>query len=66
MADRDQGSTLRSVGLLASAGWAFVLSILIGLGGGYLLDRVLGTSPWLFFLGFVVGFAAGVTNLYRA
>jgi ATP synthase protein I len=38
----------------------------IGLAGGYFLDRALGTSPWLFFLGFLVGFAAGVANLYRA
>ena len=66
MADRDQGAALRSIGALASAGWSFVFSILIGLGGGYLLDRALGTSPWLFFLGFIVGFAAGVANLYRA
>ena len=66
MADRDQGAALRSIGALASAGWSFVFSILIGLGGGYLLDRWLGTSPWLFFLGFLVGFASGVANLYRA
>ena len=64
--DNDQGAALRSIGVLASAGWAFVFAILIGLGGGYLLDRALGTSPWLFFLGFLVGFAAGVANLYRA
>ena len=66
MADRDQGEALRSIGVLASAGWSFVFSILIGLGGGYFLDRVLHTSPWLFFIGFLIGFAAGVANLYRA
>jgi len=43
-----------------------VVAILLGLAGGYFLDRALGTSPWLFFLGFLVGFAAGVANLYRA
>jgi ATP synthase protein I len=66
MAGRDQGEALRSIGVLASAGWSFVFAILIGLAGGYFLDRALGTSPWLFFLGFLVGFAAGVANLYRA
>ena len=66
MADRDQGEALRSIGVLASAGWSLVFAILIGLAGGYFLDRLLGTSPWLFFIGFLVGFAAGVANLYRA
>jgi len=66
MASRDQGEALRSIGALASAGWSFVFAILIGLAGGYFLDRAFGTSPWLFFLGFLVGFAAGVANLYRA
>jgi ATP synthase protein I len=66
MANRDQGAALRSIGVLASAGWSFVFAILIGLAGGYFLDRLLGTSPWLFFIGFLVGFAAGVANLYRA
>ena len=66
MAGRDQGEALRSIGALASAGWSFVIAILLGLAGGYFLDRALGTSPWLFFLGFLVGFAAGVANLYRA
>ena len=66
MADRDQGEALRSIGVLASAGWAFVFAILIGFGGGLLLDHALGTSPWLTFLGFLLGFGAGVANLYRA
>jgi ATP synthase protein I len=61
-----RGGDLRSVSALASAGWAFALSILIGLGAGYLLDRWLGTTPWLFFAGLVLGFAAAVTNLFRA
>jgi ATP synthase protein I len=40
---------------------ALVVGILIGL----LLDRWLGTWPWLFLLFFVVGGAAGVLNVYR-
>jgi len=30
------------------------------------LDRWLGTSPWLLFVGLALGFAAGVSNLVRA
>jgi ATP synthase protein I len=62
----DRGEALRSIGALWAAGWSFVIAILLGLGGGYLLDRWLGTTPWLFFLGFVLGFVAGVMNLYKA
>lgn len=40
----------------------------IGIGGaiGYGLDRWLGTLPWLMLLFLVVGFAAGIANVYRA
>jgi ATP synthase protein I len=33
---------------------------------GYALDRLLGTTPWLFLLFFVLGFAAGILNILRA
>jgi F0F1-type ATP synthase assembly protein I len=29
------------------------------------LDSWLGTSPWLFLLGFFLGLAAGILNVYR-
>ncbi len=57
---------MRAVGEMASAGWAFVIAIVLGVAGGYFLDRVFGTSPWLFFLGFALGVAAGILGLYRA
>ena len=31
---------------------SFVFALVIGFGGGYWLDGVLGTKPWLSFLGF--------------
>ena len=42
-----------------------MLALVIGFGGGYWLDGVLGTKPWLSFVGFFVGVAAGVLNVYR-
>ena len=56
---------IRLIGQLSTVGLSFVLAIVMGFGGGYLLDGWLGTSPWLTFLGFFVGIAAGVTNVYR-
>jgi ATP synthase protein I len=63
---RDRGQSLTSAGAMSAVGIAFVLAIVAGTAGGYLLDRWLGTAPWFFFLGFILGFAAGVVNVYRA
>ena len=32
--------------------------------GGYLLDRLFGTLPWLLLLGLLVGFGAALTYLF--
>ena len=56
---------IRLIGQLSTVGLSFVMAIVLGFGGGYLLDGWLGTSPWLTLLGFVVGIAAGVVNVYR-
>jgi F0F1-type ATP synthase assembly protein I len=61
----DSPSTLRTIGQLSTVGMSFVLAIVLGFGGGYWLDGRLGTKPWLSFLGFFVGLAAGVLNVYR-
>ena len=44
---------------------SFVLALVLGFGGGLLLDNWLGTKPWLMFIGFFLGVAAGVLNVYR-
>jgi ATP synthase protein I len=51
---------------LLSLGFSVPMAIVIGGGAGWLLDRWLGTAPWLFlvFLGF--GIVAGLRNVVRA
>ena len=61
----DSPSTLRMLGQLSSVGMSFVLALTMGFGGGYWLDGQLGTAPWLSFIGFFAGLAAGVLNVYR-
>ena len=56
---------LQLIGQLTTVGIAFVLAIVMGFGGGYLLDGWLGTAPWLSFVGFALGVAAGILNVYR-
>jgi ATP synthase protein I len=57
--------TVRTIGLLSSVGFAFVLAVALGAGAGYWLDRWLGTSPWLFLALFFLGVAAGILNVFR-
>jgi ATP synthase protein I len=47
------------------AGVEVVSALAVGVVIGLLLDRWLGTWPWLFLLFFVAGSAAGILNVYR-
>jgi F0F1-type ATP synthase assembly protein I len=50
---------------MSTIGLSFVFALVLGFGAGYWLDRTLGTQPWLSFIGFFCGLAAGVLNVYR-
>ena len=67
-----EGEKNAQAGSLAGFGHAlklsseFIAGVLVGIGIGWMVDRVAGTSPWglIFFL--LVGFAAGVLNVLRS
>jgi F0F1-type ATP synthase assembly protein I len=58
-------TTWQLIGQMSTIGLSFVFALVIGFGAGYWLDRTLGTQPWLSFMGFFLGLAAGVLNVYR-
>jgi ATP synthase protein I len=58
-------TTWQLIGQLSTIGMSFVFAIVLGFGAGFWLDGVLGTKPWLSFVGFFFGLAAGVLNVYR-
>lgn len=58
-------TTLQLIGQLSTIGLSFVFALVIGFGAGFWLDGLLGTAPWLAFLGFFLGLAAGILNVYR-
>jgi ATP synthase protein I len=66
MAPSGEKSTWKALGELSSIGMALVVATVIGLGGGYYLDRWLGTMPWLTLVGLGLGIAAGFVNLFRS
>lgn len=51
---------------LLSLGFSVPLAIVIGGGAGWLLDRRLGTEPWLFLVFLAFGIVAGLRNVVRA
>jgi len=59
------GSYWRTVGELGTLGLSFVLALAIGTVAGLWLDERFGTSPWGLLVGFALGFAAAVLNVYR-
>jgi ATP synthase protein I len=58
-------TTMQSLGSIGSVGIAFVIAIAIGFWVGRTVDSWLGTSPWLTFLFFFMGVAAGALNVFR-
>lgn len=47
-------------------GVELLAAMIVGVGGGLLLDRWLGTAPWGLIGMFFLGAGAGVLNVYRA
>jgi F0F1-type ATP synthase assembly protein I len=58
-------TTWQLIGQLSTIGMSFVFALVLGFGAGYWIDSQLGTTPWLAFLGFFLGLAAGILNVYR-
>ncbi len=66
MAPPGEPNAWKALGELSTVGITLVVATVIGLAGGYYLDRWLGTSPWLTLVGLLFGIAAGFVNLFRA
>lgn len=54
------------LGMAFRIGVEMVAAMIVGVGGGFLLDRWLGTGPWGLIVMFFLGAAAGIMNVYRA
>ncbi len=56
----------RRLAELSSIALILPSSIAVGLFSGYLLDRWLGTAPWLLLIFTVLGIVSGLLSLFRA
>lgn len=62
----DPASRSPALGMGFRIGVDLLAALMVGTGIGYLLDRWLGTGPWLLVGFFFLGSAAGVLNVFRA
>lgn len=58
-------SSIKGAGLAMRIGVELVAGLIVGVGIGLLLDRWLGTTPWMLVGFFFMGAAAGMMNMYR-
>ncbi len=65
MSERDDQETNRKSGLAYAAALTLFASVATFLGLGWLLDRWLGTSPWLLVCGVVLGSGLGLYEFVR-
>jgi ATP synthase protein I len=56
----------RKSGLAYAAAFSLFAAVVAGLVIGWLLDRWLGTAPWLLLTGIVLGSAAGLYEFIRS
>ena len=55
----------RKIAVLSSLGLMLPSSIAVGLFLGYMLDKLLGTHPWLLLIFLLLGTASGFYSLIR-
>jgi ATP synthase protein I len=62
----DKGRLFRQIASYSTLGLEMGLSVAVGAGIGYYLDKWLKTEPWFLIIFLVVGVIAGFRSLYRA
>jgi len=65
MPGRDDEETNRKSGIAYAAALTLFVSVATLCGVGWLLDRWLGTKPWLMVVGLVLGAVAGFYEFFR-
>jgi ATP synthase protein I len=63
--DDDKEEINRKTGIAYAAAFSLFAAVASGLLAGWLLDRWLGTKPWLLVTGVILGAAAGFYELIR-
>ena len=62
---RREPSMLAALGLASGIGLQLAASVLVGLGLGFVVDKLLHTSPWFLLVGLLLGIVAGGYSVVR-
>jgi F0F1-type ATP synthase assembly protein I len=62
---RKEPSMLAALGLASGIGLQLAVTVLVGLGLGYLADRAFHTSPWFLLVGLLLGVVGGGYSVVR-
>jgi len=62
---RAETASMSAFGFAWRVGLELISALVVGVAIGYMLDRWLGTRPWLLILFFILGSAAGLLNVFR-
>jgi F0F1-type ATP synthase assembly protein I len=62
---RKEPSMLAALGLASGIGLQLAVTVLVGLGLGYLADRAFHTSPWFLLVGLLLGVLLGGYSVVR-
>ena len=65
-ANETRETTGTEIGRGLKMGTEFVAGVLVGAGIGWVLDQMIGTTPWGLIIFLLLGFAAGVLNVLRS
>ena len=63
---RETRDSLKDLAYYSSLGFTIALSVFIGFGIGFYLDRRFDTSPWLTYIGLAFGIAAAFRSILYA
>ena len=62
----DKGRLIKQIAMYSTLGLEMGLSVAVGVGIGYYLDKWLKTEPWFLIIFLLFGVVAGFRSLYRA
>jgi ATP synthase protein I len=62
----DKAKLIQQIASYSTLGLEMGLSVALGVGIGYYLDKWLNTEPWLLIVFLLLGVIAGFRSLYRA
>ena len=65
-ASQESQADAKAMGMAMRVGVEMVAGLMVGGGFGYLIDHKFDTGPWGMIIMLIMGFFAGILNVYRA